>query len=313
MTSPGYARPDFAAVTAMALDYAVAALVLPLDAAARARARCASTSASRPTPTRARRSRRSRRGRAGSCRTARTRCSIRWCGAPGSTTCIDGVISVDEAGVYKPSPRVYALAAERLGSRPRAIAFVSANGWDAAGAQAFGFTAIWINRAELPVERHAPPPAFTVGSLRRGRRDRQRVGVAGGRDLRDRGAHRLDRLRAREALALGERDRAATAPACANGTGTTSRLWYLGVSASRGSTETPRPDATMLRTVSSELVRAVGTSWRLSSGQASSTWSRKQWPTFSRIACSPASSSGWTDLRFAHLCSLGTTTWNGSS
>ena len=39
----------------------------------------------------------------------------------------------------------------------------------------------------------------------------------------------------------------------ANGTGTTSRLWYLGVSASRGSTDTPRPDATMLRTVSSEL------------------------------------------------------------
>src|SRR5436190_17605666 len=99
----------------------------------------------------------------------------------------------------------------------------------------------------------------------------------------------------------------------ANGTGTTSRLWYFGVSASRGSTETPSPDATMLRTVSSELVRAVGTPWRLSSGQASSTWSRKQWPTFSRIACSPASSSGRTDLRLAHLCSLGTTTWNGSS
>jgi hypothetical protein len=38
------------------------------------------------------------------------------------------------------------------------------------------------------------------------------------------------------------------------------------VSASRGSTETPSPDATMLRTVSSEFVRAVGRPWRLSSG-----------------------------------------------
>ena len=69
----------------------------------------------------------------------------------------------------------------------------------------------------------------------------------------------------------------------------------------------------MLRTVSSELVRATCASARLSSGQASSTWSRKQWPTLSRIVCSPASSSGWIDLRFAHLWPAGTTTWNGSS
>ena len=95
--------------------------------------------------------------------------------------------------------------------------------------------------------------------------------------------------------------RGATAPARANGTGTTSRLWYLGVSASRGSTDTPSPDATMLRTVSSELVRVTCASARLSSGHASSTWSRKQWPTLSRIVCSPASSSGRIDLRFAHL------------
>ena len=75
------------------------------------------------------------------------------------------------------------------------------------------------------------------------------------------------------------------------GTGTTSWLWYLGVSASRGSTETPSPEATMLRTVSSEFVRVTWVSLRLSSGQESSTWSRKQWPTLSRIVCSLGSSS----------------------
>ena len=53
----------------------------------------------------------------------------------------------------------------------------------------------------------------------------------------------------------------------------------------------------MLRTVSSELVRVTGAPARLSSGQASSTWSRKQWPTLSRIVCSPASSDGSIDLR----------------
>jgi len=164
MTSPSYARPDFAAVTAMALDYAVAALVLPIDAEGRAELareyeRLTPYADARPT-------------------LERLAPRPRWIlsngtramldplvAAAGLDDAIDGVISVDEAGVYKPSPRVYALAAERLGLAPASIAFVSANAWDAAGAQAYGFTAIWINRNEVPVERHAPPPAFAVGSL----------------------------------------------------------------------------------------------------------------------------------------------------
>ena len=88
----------------------------------------------------------------------------------------------------------------------------------------------------------------------------------------------------------------------ANGTGTTSRLWYLGVSASRGSTEMPRPEATMLRTVSSELVRVTCASARFSSGHDSSTWSRKQWPTLSRIVFSPASSAGLHRLALRPTC-----------
>jgi 2-haloacid dehalogenase len=78
---------------------------------------------------------------------------------------VDGILSVDDAGVYKPSPRVYQLAVDRLGLPPNEIAFVSANGWDAAGAKAFGFTTIWINRLGEPTERHAPEPDFIVGSL----------------------------------------------------------------------------------------------------------------------------------------------------
>ena len=69
----------------------------------------------------------------------------------------------------------------------------------------------------------------------------------------------------------------------------------------------------MLRTVSSEPVRVTCASARLSSGHASRTWSRKQWPTLSRIGCSAASSSGRIDFRPAHLWARGTTTWNGSS
>ncbi len=78
---------------------------------------------------------------------------------------VDGVLSVDVAGIYKPSPRVYQLASDRLQLAPAQIGFVSSNGWDASGAKAFGFTTFWINRLGLPVERHAPAPDFILASL----------------------------------------------------------------------------------------------------------------------------------------------------
>lgn len=56
------------------------------------------------------------------------------------------LISVDEIKIYKPSPRVYALALEKTGLRLAEAAFVSSNAFDAAGAKAFGFRAIWVNR-----------------------------------------------------------------------------------------------------------------------------------------------------------------------
>jgi 2-haloacid dehalogenase len=75
------------------------------------------------------------------------------------------VLSADAAGIFKPSPRVYRLAVDRLGLAAPEIGFVSSNGWDAAGAKAFGFTTFWINRYGLPIERHAPAPDFVFGSL----------------------------------------------------------------------------------------------------------------------------------------------------
>lgn len=63
------------------------------------------------------------------------------------------VISVDEAKTYKPVPAVYALAERRLRLDRSAILFVSSNGWDAAGAKAFGLRVAWINRTGAPAER----------------------------------------------------------------------------------------------------------------------------------------------------------------
>ena len=78
---------------------------------------------------------------------------------------LDGVLSVDAAGVFKPSPRVYQLAVDKLRVPASRIAFVSSNCWDAIGAKTFGFTTFWINRAGAPVDRHGPPPDAIIATL----------------------------------------------------------------------------------------------------------------------------------------------------
>lgn len=64
----------------------------------------------------------------------------------------DEIITVHEAGTYKPNAVVYQLALDRFGVRREDIAFQSSNRWDIAGAKAFGFTCTWINRLGLPDE-----------------------------------------------------------------------------------------------------------------------------------------------------------------
>lgn len=59
---------------------------------------------------------------------------------------LDAVLSVEEAGIYKPHPSVYKIAVDSLSLPPQEISFVSANAWDAHGASAFGFKVVWCNR-----------------------------------------------------------------------------------------------------------------------------------------------------------------------
>jgi 2-haloacid dehalogenase len=78
---------------------------------------------------------------------------------------LDGILSVDDAGVYKPSPRVYQLAVDELKCAVPRIGFVSSNAWDAIGAKAFGFTVFWINRTGAALDRHGPPPDRIIRTL----------------------------------------------------------------------------------------------------------------------------------------------------
>jgi len=59
---------------------------------------------------------------------------------------LDAVLSVEEVGVYKPHPKVYQLAVDRLGVPAAAISFQSSNAWDAYAASAFGMQVVWCNR-----------------------------------------------------------------------------------------------------------------------------------------------------------------------
>lgn len=65
---------------------------------------------------------------------------------------VDAIISIEEVGIYKPDPRVYRLVTERFGVAPGEVSFQSSNAWDIAGADAFGFRTLWINRSGQPPE-----------------------------------------------------------------------------------------------------------------------------------------------------------------
>jgi 2-haloacid dehalogenase len=78
---------------------------------------------------------------------------------------LDAVFSVEKAGVYKPDPRVYRLAADGLGIAPNQICFVSSNAWDAYAASAFGMFVIWCNRAGQQEENLPGKPDIALPSL----------------------------------------------------------------------------------------------------------------------------------------------------
>lgn len=59
---------------------------------------------------------------------------------------LDATISVDARKLFKPSPEVYELIGEVLGTAPNEVLFVSSNPWDVAGAKAFGLNVAWIER-----------------------------------------------------------------------------------------------------------------------------------------------------------------------
>lgn len=64
----------------------------------------------------------------------------------------DRIISVEEAGAFKPHPGVYRTAARILDSEPAEIMMVAAHSFDIMGARASGYRGAYVNRYGLPYE-----------------------------------------------------------------------------------------------------------------------------------------------------------------
>src|SRR5262249_20532888 len=134
MQTPSRRREDFASVTAHALDYAAEALGLSMQSATRHRLLDAyldlspfsdaesALAALAPLPR--------------IILSNGTRAMLDpLAAATGIARHIDEILSVDLADVYKPNPKVYQLAVDRLKVEPARIGFVSSNCWDAIGAK----------------------------------------------------------------------------------------------------------------------------------------------------------------------------------
>jgi 2-haloacid dehalogenase len=85
--------------------------------------------------------------------------------AAGIRDRFDVLLSAEIVKTYKPHPSVYMTAIDAGGFEREEILFLSANGWDIAGAAAFGFPTAWVNRAGAPVDRLPFSPSVTVESL----------------------------------------------------------------------------------------------------------------------------------------------------
>lgn len=86
-------------------------------------------------------------------------------GSAGLAGDLDIVLSVDAAKVFKTSPRAYQLVLEALPLSAGEVVFVSSNRWDIAGAAAFGFTPVWVNRLGMPDEYAELAPGAVIASL----------------------------------------------------------------------------------------------------------------------------------------------------
>ncbi|REM35373.1 haloacid dehalogenase, partial [Mycobacterium tuberculosis] len=77
----------------------------------------------------------------------------------------DVIVTSEEAGFYKPDPRPYRMALDRLGVKAEDAAFVAGSGYDMFGTSAVGLRTFWHNRVGLALPQGAPSPELQAATL----------------------------------------------------------------------------------------------------------------------------------------------------
>ena len=80
--------------------------------------------------------------------------------------CFDDIISVEEAGSFKPDPNVYKFAAEKLGESLGSLRLVSTHDWDTHGALSVGLKAAYIDRTGIPYHPFYHRPDISATSMK---------------------------------------------------------------------------------------------------------------------------------------------------
>ena len=78
---------------------------------------------------------------------------------------LDAVLSVEDVGIFKPSPSVYQMVVDKMNVVPEEVCFVSTNCWDARAAAHFGFSVVWMNRFNMTQDRLPGEPRAIIGGL----------------------------------------------------------------------------------------------------------------------------------------------------
>ncbi len=78
---------------------------------------------------------------------------------------VEQMLSVEQAGFFKPDPRAYAFAVESCGIDPGDAMLVAVHPWDTDGALRAGLQAAWVNRGDGHHPACFREPTLTVASL----------------------------------------------------------------------------------------------------------------------------------------------------
>jgi 2-haloacid dehalogenase len=77
----------------------------------------------------------------------------------------EALLSVEQAGAWKPADTAYRYAASSCGVDPAGMLLVAAHPWDIDGAARAGLATAWLNRSGAPYPTYAATPTYVLTEL----------------------------------------------------------------------------------------------------------------------------------------------------